>query len=49
MCGITRLTPMEMMRSSGPNTAAPNGPPLPASMFMRESAMASSTFAASPT
>ena len=27
-CGSTRLTPTEMMRSSGPKTTAPNGPPV---------------------
>ncbi len=47
VCGRTRLTPTAMMRSSGPNTAAPNGPPLRASMLRRDSSIASATLSSS--
>ena len=45
--GHTRFTPMLMMWSSGPNTTAPKGPPVPASMLMRDSSMARATLSAS--
>ncbi|KAG1396063.1 hypothetical protein G6F59_013877 [Rhizopus arrhizus] len=47
-CGITRFTPAAITLSSGPNTTAPNGPPLACSTFNRDSSIASATLASSP-
>jgi hypothetical protein len=47
-CGSTRFTPTAMMRSSGPKTAAPNGPPVFASMLRLDRSIASATLSASP-
>ena len=47
VCGITRFTPTATTRSSGPNSAAPKGPPLRASTLRRDSSIASVTLSSS--